>query len=214
MREIELKSVVDDLAVRRTCVERAGAELTFAGRLEDRRYDTAARELTARDLILRVREYRPANEPPRASLEWKGPMRREAGYKVREELSLGVASRATLEEMLAALGYEVSLAIDRDIAQYAVNGAVVRFEQYPRMDTLVEVEGAPDAIERAIAVLGLPRHGFNAESLFWFMRQFESRTGLRACLSDAGVAAESAGHASPAGAPAAAPAVTGEARRG
>jgi adenylate cyclase class IV len=55
MLEVELKSVVDDLERRRAAVEAAGAKLAFSGRLEDRRYDTADRALTARDQVLRVR---------------------------------------------------------------------------------------------------------------------------------------------------------------
>jgi hypothetical protein len=72
------------------------------------------------------------------------------------------------------------------------------------------VEGAPEAIERAIAVLGLPRPGFNAESVFWFMQQYEQRTGVRACLADADLAAVVVGGASPVAASHAAP----EGRRG
>ena len=64
-------------------------------------------------------------------------------------------------------------------------GAVVRFEIYPRMDSLVEVEGPPTAIESAIATLGLPREGFTAERLPAFVSRFEMRTGERAALSEA-----------------------------
>jgi hypothetical protein len=67
--------------------------------------------------------------------------------------------------MLTQLGYEVSIAIDRVIEQYDLAGTMVRFEHYPRMDDLVEVEGAPEQIERAIAVLGLARDGFTADRL-------------------------------------------------
>ena len=66
-----------------------------------------------------------------------------------------VSDPDALAEMLAQLGYEVSIAIDREIVQYDLAGAMIRFEHYPRMDDLVEVEGAPEQIERAIAVLGL-----------------------------------------------------------
>ena len=41
MLEVELKSAVDDVDRCRAAVERAGATLVFAGRLEDRRWDTA-----------------------------------------------------------------------------------------------------------------------------------------------------------------------------
>ncbi|HET9012565.1 MAG TPA: CYTH domain-containing protein, partial [Gemmatimonadaceae bacterium] len=57
MLEVELKSVVDDLARRRAMVEAAGAMLVFEGHLADRRYDTAEHALAARDHVLRVRAY-------------------------------------------------------------------------------------------------------------------------------------------------------------
>jgi predicted adenylyl cyclase CyaB len=189
MLEVELKAVVDDVARRRAAVERAGATLVYAGRLEDRRWDTPARALFARDEVLRVRTYR-AEGRARAELDWKGPTRREDGYKLREEIDAGIGDPDALGEILARLGYEVSMAIDREIAQYALGGAVVRFERYPRMDELVEVEGPPAAIEHAIAVLGLPRDTFTTERLPDFIRRFEERTGQRAAVCDAELTGE------------------------
>ena len=45
MREVELKGIVPDEAAARARVEAAGGELAFAGRLEDRRYDSTPRGL-------------------------------------------------------------------------------------------------------------------------------------------------------------------------
>jgi hypothetical protein len=78
----------------------------------------------------------------------------------------------------------VTKAIDRHVVQYQLPGAVVRFERYPRMDDLVEVEGDPAAIERAIATLGLPRDGFTADGLATFARRYEQRTGVSARIAD------------------------------
>ena len=186
MVEVELKSVVDDLGARRQQVEAAGAVLRFAGRLEDRRYDTAERALRLRDHVLRTRVRRQSDDGAvRASVDWKGPTSETDGYKVREELAVGVDDARTLAAVLTRLGYAVTEAIDRDIWEYELDGATIRFERYPRMDPLVEVEGSPDAIERAVAAIGLPRDGFTAERLSEFVRRFETRTGARAALSDA-----------------------------
>lgn len=190
MIEVELKSLVDDVELRRGAVERAGATLVFHGRLEDRRYDTHDRALTARDHVLRVRVYRDASST-RAQLDWKGPTQRENGYKLREELEALVQSADALVEILDRLGYVVTIAIDRVISQYEFGGAMIRFERYPRMDALVEVEGSPEAIERAIAITGLPRGGFTSDRLTEFSRRFEARTGTRAALSHASLADES-----------------------
>jgi len=58
------------------------------------------------------------------------------------------------------------------------------------MDDLVEVEGSPDQIERAIEVLGLDRAGFTTDRLPDFVRRFEERTGGRAAISDAELAGD------------------------
>lgn len=184
MLEVELKSVVDDIERRRAAVEKAGATLVFMGRLEDRRYDTPEHALAARDEVLRVRTYRSQAET-RAELDWKGPTQRESGFKMREELATHVLEADELTGILERLGYVVTIAIDREIVQYDLGGAMVRFEKYPRLDDLVEVEGTPEQIERAISTLGLPRDGFTPERLPDFVRRFESRTGTTAALSDA-----------------------------
>src|SRR5476651_1093852 len=147
MLEVELKSVVDDMTRRRAAVEAAGATLVFSGRLEDRRYDLPDRSLTARDHVLRVRIYRDGISA-RAQIDWKGPTSRENGYKLREELEARVSDADALVAILGKLGYEVTIEIDREIAQYELGGAMIRFERYPRMDDLVEVEGEPEQIER------------------------------------------------------------------
>jgi hypothetical protein len=80
--------------------------------------------------------------------------------------------------------------IDRRIVQYETEGAAVRFEFYPRMDTLVEVEGEPDAIERAIEALGMSRGEFTSDSLAAFVTRFERRTGVRAAVADSALLAD------------------------
>jgi len=182
MIEVELKSVVDDWDGRRARVERAGGRLVLAGRLLDRRYDTADRALTARDHVLRLRTYE-TDAGTHAELDWKGPTEKHDGYKQREELGVPLGDATTLVTILGHLGYQVITTIDREIAQYELHGTTVRFERYPRLDDLVEVEGTPDGIERAIATLGLPREGFNADRLTDFVARYEARTGRRAAIN-------------------------------
>lgn len=183
MLEVEVKGVVDDLAGRRRIVERAGGRLVFAGRLEDRRYDTPERTLAQRDQVLRVRVYRD-DTGSRAEVDWKGPTGYEDGYKIREELTVLTAGGDEPGELLERIGFVVTRAIDRSVVQYELGGATVRFEEYPRMDILAEVEGPPDAIERAIEALQMPRGGFTSERLPDFVARYESRTGQRAALCD------------------------------
>ena len=183
--------VPDPDALRRR-LEAAGARLLFEGRLEDRRYDFPDGRLEARDEVVRVRTAAPAAGAPgaaRASLDWKGPTRAEGGYKVREERSTPVGDPGVTALVLARLGLVVRRAVDREVAEYALgdgaDAAAVRLERYPRMDVLVEVEGAPAAIERAVAATGIPRAAFGAGRLTDYKLAYERRTGLRAASARA-----------------------------
>ncbi len=183
MREVELKAVVTDLDAARSKIEARGAKPVFEGKLVDRRYDTPDGSLRARDEVIRVRVYHSV-AGQKSLLDWKGPADTQTGFKVREEISTEASDAATLSDILAKLGYVVVREIDRRVTQYKLDGAVVRFESYPRMDVLVEVEGDPESIERAIASLEMSRGEFTSEALSAFVERFERRTGVRAAISD------------------------------
>jgi len=183
MREVELKAIVDDLAGRRKKIELAGGTLSFEGKISDRRYDFTSGELSGRDEVLRTRTYQ-SRSSTRTYMDWKGPTEMHGGYKIREEITAPVEDLDSLEKILEKLGLALTSEIDREIAQYQFGGATIRFETYPRMDVLVEVEGEPEAIEVAIEALGLQRGTFTNERLRDFVSKFEHRTGVRAAISD------------------------------
>lgn len=191
-REVELKARVDDFDAARRNIEAGGATLVFDGQLSDRLYDSPTRSLTSKDMVLRLRTYETAAGVS-AHIDWKGPTTRENGFKVREELTTGVSDPDAIVSVLTRLGYESIRAIDRHITQYELTGTdetgvvVIRFERYPRMDVLVEVEGAPSDIERAIEILGIPRDRFNAGRLTDFVAAYEARTGHRAAVCNADI---------------------------
>ncbi len=185
--ELELKAVVDDPARLAACLAAAGS-LGFRGVMRDRRYDRPGRELLAADQVLRVRTFEPAGAGERsAELTWKGPTRRTRGYKEREELQFDVGDAGRAGEVLERLGFEISDAIDRCVEFYDVAGAVARIEWYPRMDVLVEVEGKPEDIERAVAATGIPRERFNADRLLDFAGRYRERTGEEPVLAVGGL---------------------------
>src|SRR5687768_4000336 len=182
MLEVELKSMVPDVGAVRRRVESRGAVLLYEGKLVDYRYSDAAGSFVQQDLVVRLRIYE-RDGASEGHLDWKGPTRYENGYKVREEVSTSVGDPEALAAILEKIGLIVIRDIERHIAQYSLEGAVVRFEEYPRMDSLVEIEGNPEAIERAIEATGLPREGFSADRVPDFVARFEARTGFRAALS-------------------------------
>jgi len=184
--ELELKAVIPDPAALRTRLLAAGAVLRFSGLMSDRRYDRPGGELGLRDQVLRVRTFHPPEGHATAILGWKGPVERSAeGYKRRAEIELPVTGgeRGAPHALLAALGYEVVHAIDREVEVYDLQGATLRIERYPRMDPLLEIEGSAAAIERAVGATGIPRAEFTADSLTEFVRRYELRSGQPATLA-------------------------------
>jgi len=186
--ELEVKTRVDDPAALARTLRAAGAELVFRGDMVDRRFDQQG-TLEARDEVIRLRLYRPADgAEPWGVLGWKGPVNSQGAYRRRAEAETRVDDPDAAVTLLQHLGLEVSLRIDREIEQYRLGDAVLRLERYPGMDTLLEVEGPPAAIERAIAATGLSRATFLPESLPYFVAAYERRTGQRARLAAPDVA--------------------------
>jgi len=181
--ELEVKARVDDPPTLARALVAAGARLVFRGTMHDRRFDRED-TLEVRNEVVRLREYRPAGGAAGwGVLGWKGPVGARDGYRHRAEAETRVDDPAAALVLLERLGLTVSLCIDREIEQYELGDAILRVERYPGMDTLIEVEGPPAAIERAIAATGMPRPAFLPESLPHFVAEYERRTGRRARLA-------------------------------
>jgi len=181
--ELEVKARVEDPDGVRAALVRAGAALAFRGDMLDRRFDRDG-GLANRDEVLRLRMFRPADGTPGYGvLGWKGPQARRHGYRRRAEAETRVADPEAAVTILERLGFAVSVRIDRRVEVYRLRHAILRLEWYPAMDVLLEVEGAPDDIERAIVATGLPRDRFLAESLPYFVAAYERRTGQAAVLA-------------------------------
>lgn len=183
--EIELKAVVTDADGLRKALDDAGAVLRFHGMMRDRRLDRSG-ELSGRDEVLRVRHWIDEDGGHLlAETAWKGKTTvNPEGYKQREEVEFTVADGSAALRLLAALGYTVVESIDRYVEVYELEGTVARLEWFPRMDTLVEIEGEPEGIESLIEVTGLDRQSCLADSLATFSRRYEERTGEPGILSE------------------------------
>jgi len=183
--ELELKARVEDPEAVRKAILAAGAQLVYRGAMLDRRFDRKDR-LRERDEVVRLRVYHPADRSGEwGVLGWKGPVGTRDGYRHREEWESRVDDPRAVLVVLRHLGYKIVLRVDRAIEQYQLGEATLRLEWYPAMDVLLEVEGAPDDIERAIGATGLSRDSFLAESLPYFKEAYEKRTGRMARVSRA-----------------------------
>jgi predicted adenylyl cyclase CyaB len=183
--ELELKARVENPDAVRKAILAAGAQLVYRGAMLDRRFDRKDR-LRERDEVVRLRVYHPADRSSEwGMLGWKGPVGTRDGYRHREEWESRVDDPRAVLVVLRRLGYKTILRIDRVIEQYQLGEATLRLEWYPAMDVLLEVEGAPAEIERAIGATGLSRDAFLAESLPYFKEAYEKRTGRTARVSRA-----------------------------
>ena len=181
MLELELKAVVDDPgAMRQRLASLAPA--AFTGRLLDRYYDRDG-TLAQRGEVVRVRRHLPVGGEPREELAWKGPTHLHEGYKARREIELGLAPGGSGGAFLSALGFVPVHAVDRHVEVYRLHDGVARLEWYPRMDTLLEVEGTAAAIEAIVAATTLPRGAFRADPLAAFAQEFGERTGTLPLLA-------------------------------
>lgn len=181
--ELEVKTRVESPEALIRSLRAAGAELVFRGAMIDRRFDRDG-TFEAVDEVVRLRVYEPADgAAPWGVLGWKGPVGKRGEYRHRAEAETRVDDPDAALALLERLGLTLSLRIDRDIEQYRLGDAVLRLERYPGMDTLLEVEGTPAGIERAVVASGLDRADFLPESLPYFVAAYERRTGRRARLA-------------------------------
>jgi len=181
--ELELKARVENPDAVRKAILAAGAELMYRGAMMDRRFDRRGR-LERRDEVVRLRVYHPADKSPEwGVLGWKGPAQRRGEYRLRAEWESRVDDPKAVLVILRHMGYRISVRIDRAVEQYRLGEATLRLEWYPAMDVLLEVEGQPEAMERAARATGLPRDAFLAESLPYFIAAYEERTGRVARVS-------------------------------
>jgi adenylate cyclase class IV len=180
--ELELKAVVDNAGALRTRLAAAGGAVRFRGVMRDRRFDRDG-ELAARGEVLRVRRLEPVEGPPSETLAWKGPAGIVDGYKARRELGADLVAGTSAVGIIEAIGYREVHAIDRHVECHVLHGGEARLEWYPELDTLVEVEGDPEAIERIVSISGIPRSEFSSAPLDAFTIAYQARTGHAARLT-------------------------------
>jgi adenylate cyclase class IV len=159
--------------------------------MTDTRFDRGG-ELIARDQLLRLRRLVSADGGETVHLTWKGPTSVDPdGHKARRELEYAIHSeQVPPEALLEELGFWPVFRIERYVEYFHLGPAELRLEWYPRMDTLIEVEGTAEAIEQGIRATGLAREAFTAESLTAFVERFNARNQAPAALDTADLGLE------------------------
>jgi adenylate cyclase class 2 len=120
-------------------------------------YDTADLKLRNTEMLLRLRQF-----GEKSVVTWKGPSV-PGPHKMRPELETSVGSSEAFDQILRALGYQPIFRYEKYRAEYKQQGAasdgVVSLDETPIGDFL-ELEGAPDWIDRTAALLGFERGAY------------------------------------------------------
>jgi len=145
--EIKLAFPSPETAVRRLLD--AGAREVHARAFEDNTlFDLAGRPLSKSGRLLRLREFGDISV-----LTFKAPVVGEHRHKVKLEHETAVADPEALRSILLALGFVVVYRYQKYRSIYALQAVVASLDE-TSLGTFVELEGAPDDVDRAAAALG------------------------------------------------------------
>jgi adenylate cyclase class 2 len=158
-REIEIKLRFDSADAARARLEQLGVRLRDSRVFEDNiLYDRVHDPLTTTGRALRLRRVGPLT-----LLTYKGPVSGEQRYKVRIENETEVANAAATERILTALGFEPVYRYQKFRSVFELEGLEICLDETP-LGCFVELEGQPDAIDRAAARLGFESEDYVRES--------------------------------------------------
>ncbi len=148
--EIEIKFLVDDLAVLRQRVVALGATLATPRTYEDNLcFDTPDGQLQQQGRLLRLRRDR------RNVLTYKEPpVTPDTDFKVRQEYEIEVSDFAQARAIIDKLGFVPVLRYQKYRETFVYDGAEILLDETP-CGAFVELEGARDKLERLIAALAL-----------------------------------------------------------
>ena len=162
--ETEIKVIVPRTVITATCARHAWTLRTPRTFEDNWLWDTPDGRLRQRHELLRLRRF-----GRRVTLTWKGPVAGASHYKVREEWEVGVEDLTVMQRILERLGFRVWFRYQKYRTEYtAENDLHIMVDETP-IGTFVELEGTPDAIERAIDRFGwrtYPRTTANYYRLF------------------------------------------------
>ena len=148
-RETEVKLPFASALAAREALTRAGAVVEVPREFEDNRiYDRADGSLERDGIVLRVRR-----EAGGGKVTFKGPVEGEHRHKVRIEHETSVGDPEAAHRLLEGLGYRVAWRYQKYRTTYRLGAVEAMLDETP-IGCWVELEGDPEAIDRAAASLG------------------------------------------------------------
>jgi adenylate cyclase class 2 len=193
-REIEIKICVDDLPKLRLLLRRRGARRLKRVFESNTLYDSANGALFRSGRLLRLRLEVPVGakctRPPtlggkgvvvRAILTFKGPAGRAGRYKVREEIEVPVPEPGRLPALLRAVGFRPRFRYEKFRTAFRFPGLRdlhIEVDETPA-GVFLELEGRPQAIDRAARLLGRTPADYSIASYWDICRDWSKGMGVR-----------------------------------
>ena len=158
-REVEIKLPFDSPSEARERLAALGAELIHERRFEDNvLFDHDKESLAAEGKLLRLRR-----DGPRALLTYKAPVAGRHRHKVRLEEETELADPDSMEKILRELNFRPVYRYQKFRTLFELQGVHVCLDETP-IGCFVELEGAPDDIDRLAARLGFAAEQFVVDS--------------------------------------------------
>jgi adenylate cyclase class 2 len=148
-REIEVKLAFDSADQARAALAGLGLVRVAERAFEDNTlYDRAADSLKESGKMLRLRRI-----SGRAIVTYKEPVPGEHRHKVRSEAEVEVDDPGEVERILAGLGFTPAFRYQKFRTHFRLGELDLLLDETP-VGCFVELEGPPEAIDRAAAALG------------------------------------------------------------
>ena len=156
--EIEAKLKVNSHEqVERRLIE-LGAEFIAEQSQTDCHFDDANATLSKGDRALRLRRQLVGGST-RFFLTYKGP-KEKSNFKKRQEIEVEISDASSTEKLLAALGYEKAITVEKTRRLWRLSECEVALDSLPLLGDFVEIEGPDDetinSVRKSLGLSGLP----------------------------------------------------------
>lgn len=174
-REVEIKLAVPDAQTGDRILREAGFRVSRPRVFEANTvFDTADGRLRAAATLLRVREV-----DGHGLLTYKGPAA-PGRHKDREELETAFDTPATMAAILERLGFTPAFRYEKYRTEYTDGTGTATLDETP-IGIWLELEGAPEWIDRTAAALGFAEADYITASYLRLHQEHCTRAGLPQC---------------------------------
>jgi adenylate cyclase, class 2 len=181
--ETELKFPISDPAVFQSRLPQLGFHLDTPRTFEHNTlYDTPSRDLRNRREILRIRQYGSRWTVTHKRIDGKQDPAEAARYKVRIETETHIEDGPALGHIFEQIGYAPAFIYEKYRTEWShtVEPAVHLVIDETPIGNYAELEGPPDWIDRALAILGIDHATCLTDSYGKLFLDWKERTGSSA----------------------------------